>query len=340
VSPANPFNALAGTYNGLFYETNGVALDSAGFMKLTLATNGIYSGYALVDGGSNLFSGQFAINGGSTLSITRTNGSLGGVLALDVATNSTQSISGTVSNGSWTAVLNMDRATFSDSSPTMLAGLYTLQIPGSGNASSAPDGNAYATVTVDLDGTATMSGKLADGTSISQAVSIAQDGVWPMYVPLYSGKGCLLSWITFTNKTTSKLEGTAAWVKDSSAGGTYYASGFAVTGALKGSDFIAPPAGTRIISLTTGNVILSGGNLSTPITNSITLNVDNTITVDPSATNGLAISINTTNGTFTGQFTDPSTSATRLLKGVFLQSSTNAVGYFLGTDETGAILLH
>ena len=83
-----------------------------------------------------------------------------------------------------------------------------------------------------------------------------------------------------------------------------------------------------------------GGNLTGSITNSVTYNSDNTITVNPSATNGLTLTVNSTLGTFTGQFVDPTSLATNLLNGVLLQSSTNAAGFFLGTSESGSIILH
>ena len=39
----NPFPRLAGSYNGLFYRTNGVSAESSGFLKLTLSAQGSYS---------------------------------------------------------------------------------------------------------------------------------------------------------------------------------------------------------------------------------------------------------------------------------------------------------
>ncbi len=57
---ANPFPPYVGTYNGLFWSSNGVAESSAGMLKgLTVNPSGKYSGSLLLDGASKGLSGSF-----------------------------------------------------------------------------------------------------------------------------------------------------------------------------------------------------------------------------------------------------------------------------------------
>ncbi|HTG45198.1 MAG TPA: hypothetical protein VK633_11775, partial [Verrucomicrobiae bacterium] len=338
--PANPYIPLSGQYNGLFYETNGVVNSSAGFMNFTLATNGTFTGYVLLEGGSNLFNGQFDIAGNVQSTITRTNGDLALNMAIDLSTNFTESARGTVTNNSWSSVLLVDRATFRTGfNPAPYAGEYNLQLPGSITPATLPGGNSYGMVTIGDSGVANLEGMLSDGTAFAQVVSISKEGVWPLYVSLYNGAGCLVSWITIVSDSSSDLSGDATWIREASVGGTYYASGFTNDVTITGSYYEEPPIGIQVLNLNTGSVILSGGNLSASLTNNITLNVDQTVTVDPAATNGLSLTIDIASGTFSGQFVDPTSAATVPVQGVLLQASTNAVGYFLGTSQSGSIIL-
>jgi hypothetical protein len=339
--PSNPYIPLAGEYNGLFYETNGVLNSSAGFMRFTLVTNGTYSGYVLLDGGSNSFTGQFDIAGDATNTISRLSTDLTVTMAVDLTTNFTESAIGTVANGTnWTAVLQVDHATFSASSnPALFAGEYNAAFLGSATPATLPGGHGFGSVSVNANGIATLNGELADGTSVSQAVSISKDGVWPLYVSLYSGKGVLLSWVNFEMTATNDLSGSATWIKDSTVGGTHYSGGFTNDLTITGSYYQEPPLGIQVLNFNTGSVIFKGGNLSGAVTNTFTLNFDSSVTIDPSPANGLTFSFDISSGTFSGQFIDTGNSVTNDFSGVILQTGTEALGYFLGTSQSGSVTI-
>ena len=85
---------------------------------------------------------------------------------------------------------------------------------------------------------------------------------------------------------------------------------------------------------------LDGGNLPFAITNQITLTPTNTIIVTGPNANKLTITINAKTGAVAGSFARPSNpSQTIKINGVPLQNQTNAVGYFLGTNQSGTLLL-
>jgi hypothetical protein len=110
--------------------------------------------------------------------------------------------------------------------------------------------------------------------------------------------------------------------------------------ALSGSSYYAP-ADKPLLSLTSAQVLLEGGNLPFSITNEVTWTPKNTILLTNAAdTNKLTLTINKTSGVISGSFANPSSPKDIIkVNGVLLQNKTNAQGYFLGTDESGTFLL-
>lgn len=220
----NPFLGLAGTYNGLFFDTNnGVSEASAGMLKgLTLNQEGKYSGSLLIAGGSHGLSGSLSLGGQATNIVSRP-ASQGGpikiVMTVSGATPPPQ-ITGAVigTNGGipWQASLVAGRAT-----NTVPNGEFTLLIPPDFDnfpPASSPGGDGYLLIT-NKAGTATMAGALADGTALSQSVGVSQDGYIPLYDNLYSGKGLLLGWINLYLTNTDDVSLT--WIRLPQRSGLY-----------------------------------------------------------------------------------------------------------------------
>jgi hypothetical protein len=85
-------------------------------------------------------------------------------------------------------------------------------------------------------------------------------------------------------------------------------------------------------------VVLRDGNLGLAITNDVTLGSNNSVTVT-SGSNNLSISISLPTGLLNGSFVHPDTKAKTSIKGVVLQEQNNARGFFLGTSQSGAVIL-
>ena len=102
------------------------------------------------------------------------------------------------------------------------------------------------------------------------------------------------------------------------------------------------PTDKPLLALTNGQVTLEGGNLPFSITNQIILASNNTITLTSAAqnTNKLVLTITKTTGAISGSFANPSDPKRPIkVNSVGLQNQTNAVGYFLGTNQSGSLLL-
>jgi uncharacterized repeat protein (TIGR01451 family) len=357
----NPFPAVAGVYNGLFYPTNGVTESSSGFITATISSTstgrGSYTAKLLLDGGSNSFSGSFDLTGTAQTNLVRAGKTPVSVtLNLDFNPSDPQ-ITGSVSNiaaGGWDSVIQADRAVFSAKAnpATKYAGQFTLVLPPGTNAPvESPDGYGYAAITNTLGGISTLGGALADGTPFLWSVPIAHDGSIPLYQSLYSGKGSLLGWITFTNEPPRNVSGQINWIKPA-VPNTLYPSGFtnlSLTGVVGSPYTNTTREGVPVLNLTIGTLLLTNGNLSNGFllftnigTNSAShntlTNLDAGTTFGP--TNHLVIAINPNNGVLSVTFQPTGEQTNTLAHGVVLQNQTNAQGAFPGANQTGSFILH
>ncbi|HVM46617.1 MAG TPA: Ig-like domain-containing protein [Candidatus Acidoferrum sp.] len=333
----NPFLAAQGNYNGLFAEAP-PEQDSTGFFFLTLTGSGAYSGSLKRGANRYPFAGHFNAFGQATQVVARP-GTNAWVLrmGLDFAV---QQIAGSVSNsvdGGWVAGLGSDRQVFdAHTNPAPYAGTYTMTIPGTGNDSpDLPGGNGYATLSIPSNGVATVNGSLADGASFSQTVPVPQNGMLPLYAPLYTGgKGSVSGWLAFSNQPNSDFTGVLTWLKPPLSSGSVYTNGFTQQVEAYGLRYTSPARGRRVLNFTYADVVLSGGNLSQSITNQVLLGTNNVVTnLSP---NGLTMTVTSSSGLVSGTVMDPATATSIPWKGVVLQGWNLASGYFLGTNQSGS----
>ena len=329
----NNFMSRKGVYTGLAYDTNNVTFTNAGFFRLTMTDRGAFSGATLLAGGMYPFTGRFWVDGRATVRIPRSGKpTLTGQLTNDLAGNN--GISGTMSDGAFTVPLQADRATFAATNPAPYAGRYTMVVPGTSEVA----GDGVGVVNMSLGGSVVMGGRLADGTVITRSAPVSRDGWWPLYVPLYTGKGMAISWVQFDTNGTKSMNGDAVWTKNPMPG-KYYTNGFAMLTGVSGGRYVAPPPGptNRVLNLTNATVSVSDGNLGAMISESVVL-TDNSL-LQIAGTTGMKLTINKANGMVNGSFIHPETKKVTAIQAVVQQSQTNIQGFFLGTNQSGRILL-
>jgi hypothetical protein len=338
----NPFLAVRGSYNGLFRQTNRFQ-EGSGFFTLTLTTNGAYSGSLKPGSSGYALSGRFDVAGRASQVVSRPGASPWGVgMELDFAA---QQLHGWVSNrvsGGWVAGLLADRAGFDarTNPATQYVGNYTLRIPGDTNEDGTVSlGEGYLTLSVDVGGKMAFSGSLADGTSVGPgSVPVCQEGYIPLYVPLYSGRGSVWSWLGFdASQPANGLAGRLSWIRPARAG-AYYPAGLTNEVVAEGARYTPPASNSsRVIQLTNGVVTFDGGNLAEPLMNAVLLTPTNTV-IDLTLTNKLSLSLTMSNGTFMGSVLEPGRSKSNIFKGVLLQDENSGYGYFLETNRSGRML--
>jgi hypothetical protein len=330
---ANPFPAVKGDYYGLFYEQNGVEHHSSGFLKLAVTDRGSFSATLLGAGRTVPFSGQFNAGGRAQKLVPRT-GLAPVTVDLQLALGtSIPDVSGAVSDGIWTASYLADRSRW-NSTNNPYQGRYSIVLPGGAGDPNSPPGHGYGAVQIDRTGNIILNGRSGDGQVLSQTVPISPSGEWPLYAALYNGNGSILSWLSFTNDVIAPVRGLLSWIKYPSTATAFYRSGFSNDLAVLGSRY-AGSTSNRVIRMDYGQVIATDGNLPGPLVNTVRLSPTSTITTD--AASGFKMTLNRTNGTFSGSFRLPGTTTTRSFYGSLLQNRDVGFGYFLGTNQSGGI---
>ncbi len=332
----NPFSASKGVFNGLFYEDDQVRLGQSGFFSLTLSDKGAYSAYVQIGTRKTKASGKLTLEGRATNVVTRP-GTNALIITWAVGLDGSDQITGTVGNGTWTADLLGDRATFHKTNAASQAGHHTLLLLGS-SGDLAPEGDSYGTASVDPAGVVKLKAYLADKSPITARVPLSKNGQWPLYAPLYGGKGALLGWATFSDQPSTDFEGVMSWIKPAIPGLALYPDGFSSEAALLGSRYTPASGNTnRVLNLSNAVVLVSGGNLPTSFTNDVLLGASGKVT--NSGPNSLTMNFTASSGLFSGSFVPVGVAKGVAFRGAALQKASIAGGYFLGTNASGRIAL-
>ena len=327
----SPFIPVRGVYNGLFYDTNTPAHVNAGALTLTLDDTGAIKGSLRRGTRVRKIAGTFSIQRTVALNLpaTAADPALAVTMELDTAA---AAIHGTVTLGTNVWTLLALRTPFSTKlNPAPNFGNYNAALPGEDN----PTGDGFAALTVSTAGRVSGRGVLADGSALNVLSATSAGARVPVYVPLYAGRGSIFGWLTVTNDASNDVSGTLWWTKPGAVGGVLYSAGFSNRIEVVGSRYTAVPARTPVLTLTNGVVVLTGGNLTNDLAESITLGGDNKIADG----NGLALTFTPTKGSLAGTFVDPASGAKRKVRGVVLPKQNQARGFFLGTNRSGRVFI-
>ncbi len=330
---ASPYTATTATYNGLFNEADEVRLHSSGAFNVFMDGNGNFSAWVQLGYTRYQFAGAFDLNLRATNVVARWDGT---PLTVELVVGSGATagqISGRVTDGVWSAPLSGGRQMDS----TTLAGEYTMVLPGTAGNAAQPAGDGYATMHVAEDGLATLSATLADGTKYSHTAYLTTDGDLPMYVSLYVGKGSVMSWLTFTNLSTSDVSGNLVWTKLAGASPTSYPLGFTNGTKAVGSAYVLPFDPGKALNLSGAVVSFSGGNVTAPFNNVVSINANSqVVNLSP---NPMNFKITKATGLFTGDVQDPTTGQTYPFGGVVLQKQNAGYGTMTGPTLASRVAL-
>ena len=346
-----PFGpGVAGSYNGLFYETNVVAYPSSGLLSVMVDGGGGINGKVYIGGAIlTLANGQFDPSGRANLTLSRASQHLPNLmLSLQVdLTGGSDSLTGSITpvDDAWTAAVWCGRAIYSEANPAPFAGRYTMAFPGVADPSLAPAGSSYVSINLSNNATLSLAGNLADGTKQAQAlasVAVTKEGLWPLYEPLYRGGGALIGWVSVSNTpgAITNLSGEVVWIKNANPTNLSYDAGFTNRATLSGSGYLVPPAGTNVLPNPVSTITLTGADLASPITASLTINSLNKAVVTGPNPTGIKVSIFPATGLFTGSFVNPTTGLTTLFSGSLLQNQNLGAGEFISSNSSGSVLIN
>jgi hypothetical protein len=330
----NPFIVPAGTYNGLFFNTNtnnGVTEQTAGMLsQLSVNSRSDYSGRLLLDGAAYPFSGKFALNGFATNQINRSAARGGPVTVQMQLLSSNGTIAGEVSGANegeeWTSALSAEVTR-----PASSSAAYTMLLAPPTNAPAGiPPGYGYALLT-NHNGHLNLTGGLADGTIFSQSAPVGLSGNVPLYANLYGSAGLLLGWI---NVASGQPQGETnlTWIKPAARSGIY-AGGFTNLLSVMGSAWDA----AALFPFSSGTLTITNASLNLPFP--VSLSNNTALVTNSWATNSLTGTINLNTGALRIVFGTGNGAQTLTGFGACLQNTTTAGGYFVTSTNAGSILL-
>jgi hypothetical protein len=322
------FSVAQGTYDGLFYETN-VTPASSGFFTARVTGRGAFTAKLELSGHTYTFSGSFDTSGNASGSVKgRSLPTL--TMALQLVNN--DQITGEISGDGWSAQLLAQKAAFGSRNPVPAewVGKDSVLLAMDTNSTAAA-GDSFGSVTVSKSGAVQWTATLPDGSKVTQKSALSKDGVWPLYSAPYGGSGSFIGWMQMTNGD-SDMGGSAVWIVPPGKCQLYLdgltndlnATGSSVTGLIG--------------ALARSKAILSGGNLVTPLTNSVTIIGKTGLSGN---NNTLKLSVNLKNGSFNGSVFDSGTSQTLSFQGALLEKSGVGGGFFLNAnkDQGGKVYL-
>jgi hypothetical protein len=316
------FSLAAGSYNGLFYDTNTVRPSSSGYFSATVTPKGGFSAKLQLGSQAYSFSGAFDNSGAAAVNVS---GKGLPTLSVNLQLVGNDSIIGSVSGGSWLAQLQADRAAFSSKIGTASAGKETLLLQTDDQIATTATGEGFGTANISTSGGVQWTATLPDGVKITQKTALSKTGVWPVYASLYGGNGVFIGWMQCTNQID--VLGSAIWEMPAGAGGLYsggLTNQMDVSGSrLRGSI----PASAHYAA------VLSGAGLESSVTNQVGVFGKNVM----SANSALKFSVNPQTGLFNGSLTLPNSNQKLSFQGALLEKSGVGGGFFLNADQSGKV---
>ncbi len=363
---ANPFPAVAGTFNGL--AGNGTETDMGaffvgnGFATLTTTATGTFTGSLRLEGQALPLTGKFDGYGETTLLLKRV-GKSPVAVALKLDLNAPGKVSGSVTPAggtalAFTALPGVFTGVKPNIHPLNLA-RYTIILP-------APDaalGHGYATMVVDVKGLSKIVGKLADGTTFTTSARMVDsgDGNWvvPVHIPFYTGFGGMLLGEVVVPKAepaaTADVVGSLGWLRPANAKATLFPAGFLKTLAPQGERYRLM-SGLSLLtgSATPGNFTLTIdpglAALPAPLTQPGTWPATNLPVLTKPLPTGLSFTFTPSTGVFKGAFLRPVglTKVSTPYEGVILanplvlpgaSAPVHGTGFFTTPTASGTVLL-
>ncbi len=373
--------AFAGSYNGLFEATEASlrSIDHHGLLGITVLATGTFTGKVTLCGTVFPISGVFQNEGGArfgtlkttTLQLRKKELSVGALaLALDT-TPGAERITGTLSkDGSVVSVLDhADHALYTAKKnpaaplmnvpvtlldPSTDNGLYTAlflasDAPNNG-VNAFPRGDGWAKVSVTAAGAVRITGKLADGSTVSYSNLLSRTNELPVFTLLYLNKGLLSGTLKFdpTREESDARGAGFTWYKRANASDKLYPAGWpeGIQVGMTASKFVRSAGNSDLTVLgiagktapaVNAALLLANGLLAEPISTDLSIAAGNKVTI--AGTNGgeLKVSINPVAGSVTGSFIHSGDGKAVPFSGVIYQKTHSAGGFFLLLPSKTAI---
>ena len=351
----------AGIYDGLLREaSDGTTLVGA-IEKLTVsrpkpgAAGGSLSGRLRWQGRNVTLRGAFDADGRMAINLPqRSGGVIVGELRLQQTTAGHGRIEGSLSWNGLNAQATLTHSPYHarlNPAPASLVGRYNVLIPSQIDwPTQAPTGDGWAALTVSTAGLVKVTGRLGDGTPLTETAYVSTEGEFSLFAELYRStpqRGQIGGrWVVREVAGVSDMDGQLQWRKWADSRERIHATGFAVSGPGIASRLLVPAKGTRLLSALqdtepNASLSLSGPGLANLDAGEIEralgwLGNDALRHFGPETISGKAVR---TTGLVSGSYRHPSNGLRFSFTGVAFQKQNLAAGHFVAGGASGSMRL-
>ena len=202
-----------------------------GTLGLSITNLGVCTGTLQLGASRFNVRGQLSAEAGKEPELTTTiSRGKAAPLTLHATFRETNYVEATVGDGTASAAISGWKMVWNARSnplPRTRVGYFTVLLDVDGKSAHdavIPQGTGYLGLTTSAGGTASLTGKLPDGTGVSWSGFLGPEGELQVWLPLYSNKG--VATVRAAVGDDGLVEGTAAWWKAAVTGSRYYGSGF------------------------------------------------------------------------------------------------------------------
>ncbi len=202
-----------------------------------------------------------------------------------------------------------------------------------------------ATLLVDASGTATLAGKVFDGTPIVAKGSVDVSNIARVGSTLYAGKGRALAAVGLSTTPQTLTSANFSLLRPGRANQSVELPALDVfnVGAIC-ARYVPPPANQRVLTVWaagTGNADLSGGGFAALTTKALTISTANKVLVTVPLPEKLTITLVPATGVYTGSVISTGATTPKAIYGVLVQGggSSFSNGFFLNGIVPGKVQL-
>jgi hypothetical protein len=311
-----------------------------GSVDIKISATGSVTGKVIMAKGSLPFTGTL-VNGRLTVRLSTVPNRTLDIQLVNAATKTYQI---TLNDGDLGSVstVSTSATNFSKLTPCPVAGNYTFadNIGGGG----VPQLIA-ATIKGDTLGTATLSGKLFDGTAVVATGAVDSSNIAWVGASIYAGKGRVIA-AAVLNTTPETIAFAQVEIIRPGRSNQSVELPPISTGTVNASvaRYVPPASGQRVFTIWsggTGNADLIGGGFGALTTKAFTISTANKITVTTLLPEKLSITITPATGVFTGSVLPTGATAPKPIYGVLLQGGggSTGLGFFLNGITPGKVTL-
>jgi hypothetical protein len=278
--------------------------------------------------GSFPISGKFGSDGVARIKVpAKGRGMPPDILRIEIKLALPDHFEAVINSGNWTAALT---ACLPEVVSRTNRESFSLLVSSGADSNLEPSGMGHAYAILDKAGNLTAQWTLADGVRFQQSSRLVSQGRWPMYAPLYGGRGLVLGWPSLVIQDQP-----VTWLKPRLNAAKTYPLGFTNEVMITAFPYHAPAPGDPVFRSSNFQAIINQPGPGEPIIINFSLDARNRIIIPNRDVFRLTFSPRV--GHFQGRVIDPATTKWIPFSGQFMQNPDIGYGFSIKDGQSAGV---